>query len=45
MKQDKKIQIRLSEGLLKALKAIDMGMSKFIRQAILEKLKRTKKAS
>lgn len=45
MKQDKKIQIRLSESLLKALKDVDIGMSKFIRIAVIEKLKKTKKAS
>jgi len=45
MKQDEKIQIRLSKGLLKALKDIDTSMSKFIREAIEEKLKKARKAS
>ncbi len=42
MKNDKRLDIRVSDEILKALKMLD-NMSAFVRQAILEKLKTVKK--
>lgn len=54
MKQGKRIDIRISEELYYRLKALDEGMSRFIKSAILQRfntmakvqrLKKNKKAS
>jgi hypothetical protein len=45
MRFNRKIIIRLPEDLFLALKALDTNMSKFLRQAAIEKIKKIKKAS